>query len=201
MILMTQIPFINGSRETSNVCFNRIIMVRLPGGQHMIKREDASKTPLTTSNDRPSAVMESDLRMRLRTFPRDAQAWFNLGSHLRSAQRFEEAEEALRKAISLNPGPAHFHQELGLILIALGRLDEAYHYLDGRRSGASGSLSAEAESLREIDTIKTAEVDVVSPCVECPAYSYYGCSKGASCELVMEWRTKVRQLALARSNR
>jgi hypothetical protein len=167
----------------------------------MIKREDTSKTPSTTSNDRPSAVIESDLRMRLRTFPRDAQAWFKLGSHLRSVHRLEEAEEALRKAISLNSGPAHFHQELGFILIALGRLDEAYRYLDGRRSGASGSLSAEVESLREIDRAEISELDVISPCVECPDYSYYGCSKGASCQLVMEWRTKIRQLALARSNR
>ena len=167
----------------------------------MIQREDSSNTPPTTSNDRPSPVIESDLRMRLRTFPRDAQTWFKLGSYLRSVQRFDEAEESLRKAISLNPGPAHFHQELGLILIALGRLDEAYRCLDGRRSGASGSLSAEVESLREIDRAKVSELDVISPCVECPDYSYYGCSKGASCQLVIEWRTKIRQMALTRSNR
>lgn len=167
----------------------------------MIQREDASKTASVISSNGPSSVTESDLRMRLRTFPRDAQTWYKLGFYLRSIKRLEEAEEALRKAISLNPGPTHFHEELSLILIALGRLDEAYRHLDGRRSSVSGSLSAEVESLREIDREIVNELDIVSPCVECADYSYYGCSKGASCQLVMEWRTKIRQMALARSSR
>jgi tetratricopeptide (TPR) repeat protein len=176
-------------------------MVRLPGGQHMIRREDTSKTLPVTSNDRPSTVIESDLRMRLRTFPRDAQTWFKLGSYLRSIQRLEEAEEALRKAISLNPGPTHFHQELGLILMALGRLDEAYRFLDNRKTDTTDSTSAEIGTLREIESAIEVEADVISPCVECSDYSYYGCSKGASCELVLAWRAKIRQQAMMKTNR
>jgi tetratricopeptide (TPR) repeat protein len=167
----------------------------------MIRREDTSKALPAISSDRPSTVIESDLRMRLRTFPRDAQTWFKLGSYLRSIQRLEEAEEALRKAISLNPGPAHFHQELGLILMALGRLDEAYRFLDNRRTDTTGLISNEIDALREIEGVIDAEVDVISPCVECPDYSYYGCSKGASCELVLAWRAKIRQQAMAKTNR
>jgi tetratricopeptide (TPR) repeat protein len=164
----------------------------------MIQREDASKTPLLTTSDKSSAVTESDLRIRLRTFPRDAQTWFKLGSYLRSVQRLEEAEEALRKAITLNSGPAHFRHELGLVLMALGRLDEAYKFLDDRKTGSADSLSDEINSLREIEHAVDTGVDATSPCVECADYSYYGCSKGTTCELVIQWRARIRQLAMTR---
>jgi tetratricopeptide (TPR) repeat protein len=167
----------------------------------MIQREDTSKTTPAISNDRPSTVIESDLRLRLRTFPRDAQTWCTLGSYLRSMGRLEEAEEALRKAISLNPGPTHFREELGLILMALGRLDEAYRYLDHRRAESTDSLSGEVDSLRAIERAVDEEVNVISPCVDCPDYSYYGCSKGGTCESVLQWRSKIRQLAVLKARR
>jgi tetratricopeptide (TPR) repeat protein len=167
----------------------------------MIPREDTSKTTPATISDRPSAVTESDLRLRLRTFPRDAQTWCTLGSYLHSMGRLEEAEDALRKAISLNPGPAHFHEKLGLILMALGRLDEAYRFLDHRRSGSTDTLNGEVNSLREIEKSVDEEVNVVSPCVECPDYSYYGCSKGGACESVQLWRSKIRQIAILKTRR
>jgi tetratricopeptide (TPR) repeat protein len=167
----------------------------------MIQREDTSKTTPATSSDRPSTVTESDLRLRLRTFPRDAQTWCTLGSYLHSMGRLEEAEEALRKAISLNPGPTHFHEELGLILMALGRLDEAYRFLDHRRADSTDSLSGAIDSLREIERAVDEDVNVVSPCVECPDYSYYGCSKGGVCESVQLWRFKIRQLAMLKTRK
>ncbi|MCK4566652.1 MAG: tetratricopeptide repeat protein, partial [Candidatus Thorarchaeota archaeon] len=92
----------------------------------MIQREETLNTTPATSIDRPSTVRESDLRTRLKTFPRDAQSWYSLGTLLRSVDRLEEAESSLRRAISLNPGPTHFWDELARVLMNMGRIEEAY---------------------------------------------------------------------------
>jgi tetratricopeptide (TPR) repeat protein len=173
-------------------------MIRPPGGQHMIQREDASKTIPAISSDRPSTLAESDLRIRLRTFPRDAHTWCTLGSYLRSMGRFEEAEEALRKAISLNPGPAHFQEELARILMAVGRLDEAYQLLDIRGNGSIAFLRDEINAFRDIESSINEEVDAISPCIACQDYSYYGCSKGGACDSIIQWRARIRELAVPR---
>ena len=165
----------------------------------MIQREDATKTIPLISNDRPFIVAESDLRMRLRTFPRDAQTWYTLGSYLRSIGRFEEAEEALRKAITLNPGPTHFQEELARILMDQGRLDEAYQILDCRGVGSIVSLKDEINTFREVESQVSQEAEVTSPCVACHDYTYYGCSKGGACDSIIHWRAKIRQLAVAKS--
>jgi hypothetical protein len=171
-------------------------MIRPPGGQHMIQREDASKTIPAISSDRPFTLAESDLRMRLRAFPRDAQTWYTLGSYLRSVGRFKEAEEALRKAISINPGPIHFQEELARALMDLGRFDEAYQILDWRGVGSIVSLRDEINTFRELEKPVSEEVEVISPCIECSDYTYYGCSKGGVCDSIIEWRAKIRQLAV-----
>jgi len=174
-------------------------MIRPPGGQHMIQREDASKTTSVISSDGPPSVTESDLRIRLRAFPRDAQTWYKLGFYLRSIKRLEEAEEALRKAISLNPGPTHFHEELTHTLMELGKLDEAYQLCDSRRQPVVNSLSDEIEALRGIERVVVEEVDLISPCIACPEYTYYGCSNGGACESIIQWRARIRQLAIQKS--
>lgn len=162
----------------------------------MIQREDASKTASVISSDVPSTVTESDLRIRLRTFPRDAQTWYKLGFYLRSVKRLEEAEEALRKAISLNPGPTHFHEELTRTLIELGKLDEAYQLCDSQRQSTVSSLRDEIQEFREIERVVDDETDLVSPCIACPEYTYYGCSSRGVCESIIHWRARIRQLAL-----
>jgi len=174
-------------------------MIRPPGGQHMIQREDASKTISVTTSERPSTVAESDLRIRLRTFPRDAQTWYKLGFYLRSVKRLEEAEEALRKAISLNPGPTHFHEELTRTLMELGKLDEAYQLCDSQRQPVVASLTDEIESLREIEGVVNEEADAVSPCIACPDYTYYGCSNRGECQSIIHWRARIRQLTIQKT--
>jgi len=96
----------------------------------MIQREETTNTTSATSNDRPSTIRESDLRTRLKTFPRDAQSWYSLGALLRSSGRLEEAESTLRRAISLNPRPTHFWEELARALMDLGRIEDAYQLYD-----------------------------------------------------------------------
>lgn len=158
----------------------------------MIQREETSKVVESTSIDRPTTFTEADLRTRLRTFPRDAQTWFTLGAYLRSVGRLEEAEEALRKAISLNPGPTHFWEELTRILMGLGRLDEAYHLYDSGRRAASSSIKKELEKMQQLE--KTIDdTDETSPCISCKDYSYYGCSKGGMCGSIVQWRTKIQK--------
>jgi len=167
----------------------------------MIQREDASKTITVISSDRPSTVTESDLRLRLRTFPRDAQTWYKLGSYLRSIKRLREAEEALRKAISLNPGPTHFREELARTLMDLGQLDEAYQLCDAQRLPSVNSLMDEIDAFRGIERAVDEEADAVSPCIACPEYTYYGCSNGTVCDSIIHWRARIRQLAIQKAQR
>jgi tetratricopeptide (TPR) repeat protein len=165
----------------------------------MTQREDATKTIQSISSDRPSTVIESDLRMRLRTFPRDAQTWYTLGSYLHSSGRLDEAEEALRKAISLNPGPAHFLEELARILMDLGRLDEAYQLYDKRAPSSIDALRGEIGVLRRMEAAAEENTIAISPCIDCSNYTYYGCSKDGACDSIIRWRTRISQLAIQRS--
>ncbi|MGY5858474.1 MAG: tetratricopeptide repeat protein [Candidatus Thorarchaeota archaeon] len=160
----------------------------------MIQREETTKTSTATINDRPSTVRESDLRTRLKTFPRDAQSWYSLGSLLRSAGNLEEAEASLRRAISLNPGPTHFWDELARILMDQGRIEEAYHLYDGGTRRASVSIKKELEDFRQIESKVDAEE--TAPCVSCSDYSYYGCSKGNTCEAIIRWRARAQHLSI-----
>jgi len=174
-------------------------MIRPPGGQDMIQREDASKTITAISSDRPSTVTEADLRIRLRTFPRDAQTWYRLGSYLRSVKRLKEAEEALRKAISLNSGPTHFREELARTLMDLGQYDEAYQLCDSQRPPLANSLRDEIDAIRDIERTVFEETDSISPCIACAEYTYYGCSNGGVCDSVIHWRDRIRQLAVQKT--
>jgi len=161
----------------------------------MIQREETSKVVDTTSIDRPTSVIEADLRTRLRTFPRDSHSWFLLGAYLRSVRRLEEAEEALRKAISFNPGPVHFWEELTRILMDMGRLEEAYHLYDSGKRSPSTSIKKELDKMKSLET-KIESIDETSPCISCKDYSYYGCSRGGVCDSILQWRMRVRKLTM-----
>ncbi|MHA1136187.1 MAG: tetratricopeptide repeat protein [Candidatus Thorarchaeota archaeon] len=160
----------------------------------MIQREETTKTTPATINDRPSTVRESDLRTRLKTFPRDAQSWYSLGSLLRLTGNLEEAESALRKAISLNPGPTHFWDELARILMDTGRIEEAYQLYDGGIRRASASVKKELEDLRKLE--RKIDEEETAPCVSCSDYSYYGCSKGDTCDAIIRWRSRAQHLSI-----
>lgn len=165
----------------------------------MIQREETSKVIDLTSIDRPDTLREADLRTRLRTFPRDAQSWFSLGAYLRSVGRLKEAEEALRKAISLNPGPIHFWEELARILMDMGRFEEAYNLYDSGKRTASSSIKTDFEKMRMLEK-KVDGCDETSPCISCKDYSYYGCSKGGTCESILQWRLKIRKMTADQSH-
>lgn len=160
----------------------------------MIHREETLNTTPATTNDSPSTVRESDLRTRLKTFPRDAQSWYSLGTLLRSGDRLEEAESSLRRAISLNPGPTHFWDELARVLMDMGRIEEAYQLYDGGARGSSASLKKEIEGLRQLE--RKVDDEETSPCISCPDYSYYGCSKGQTCEAIIRWRSRAQHLSI-----
>ncbi|TFH05755.1 MAG: tetratricopeptide repeat protein [Candidatus Thorarchaeota archaeon] len=162
----------------------------------MIQREETTNTSIATINDRPSTARESDLRTRLKTFPRDAQSWYSLGSLLRSTGNLEEAESSLRRAISLNPGPTHFWDELARILMDLGRIEEAYQLYDGGTRRASASIRKDIDDLRQLE--RKIDAEDTTPCISCYDYSYYGCSKGGSCSMILQWRAKSRSLSVQR---
>ncbi len=65
------------------------------------------------------STIEHDLRMRIATFPHDANAWYLLGCHLFKLGRLEDAEHALETAITLNPNVHIFRAKLQEVLARL----------------------------------------------------------------------------------
>jgi tetratricopeptide (TPR) repeat protein len=160
----------------------------------MIRRDESNdSTPSSaTTTKNTSATYEADLRRRLATFPRDVLAWFALGKYLRLTGRLKEAEDALRKATSINPGPLPFWEELALTLVDLGRIDEAYSICDKNLRKKDDSIVQRLEELRKLERSAGAEYpEETSPCVACPEYTYYGCSRGSECEAIVRWRSAI----------
>ena len=158
-----------------------------------IRNESPDSTiTLASTAKTSSAIYESDLRKRLATFPRDVLAWFALGRYLHSVGRLREAEDALRKAVSINPGPIPVWEELALILVDQGRIDEAYTICDQNLRRNDDSIQKRVAELRKLersaDTQYPAET---SPCVACPEYTYYGCSRGKECDVIVRWRSAM----------
>ncbi len=70
--------------------------------------------------------------------PDNDMAWFSLGSAYRDAERYEEADKALARAIELNPAQSRAMQLRGQVLIQLNRTEEAAAVLtDGYKSAAA----------------------------------------------------------------
>lgn len=135
-------------------------------------------------------LSEQDLRTRLRTFPKDAQTWYRLGKLLRTGSKLKSAEDALRKAISINPSPPHFWLELARVLDDLGVSSEATNI---RQRLVTKAKDLDVSSLRatiEASKMKDSLVSV-SPCISCSHYTYYGCSKKELCSELKEWRASV----------
>jgi len=142
------------------------------------RRRVDSVSPLKMS------AYESDLRRRIATFPRDAHTWFSLGKYLHTKGRHREAEGAIRKAISLNPQPKQYWEELEEVLSHLKKtgivkeIDQRIDRLKKLEESVDGAGSSRVSS-------------EVSPCVSCEHYTYYGCSKGQSCEILLSWRAHL----------
>lgn len=170
----------------------------------MIRRNESSdSTPASATTSKTSSAMyESDLRTRLATFPRDVLTWFALGKYLRSVGRLKEAEEALRKAVSINPGPIPFWEELALTLVDLGRLDEAYTICDKSMRKNDDPIRKRLNELRKLErSADAAYPEETSPCVACPEYTYYGCSRGAECDAIVRWRSAMSNVTSYSKNR
>jgi hypothetical protein len=72
------------------------------------------------------------LRRAVEVAPDKAGAWFALGRHLRLARRLEAAVAAFREVLALEPARADAGQELGIALLALGRLEAAWDFHEAR---------------------------------------------------------------------
>ena len=140
--------------------------------------------------DLTGSLSESDLRLRLKTFPKDAQSWFLLGKLLQSNSKLRLAEDALRKAISINPSPPHFWLELANVLDELGVNSEA---TDIRQELVAKAKEVDVSSLHGALQASRKENSLVSvsPCISCSYYTYYGCRKKEQCSELIEWREKI----------
>jgi tetratricopeptide (TPR) repeat protein len=170
----------------------------------MTTRNESPDSPpkLASTAKTSSAIYESDLRTRISTFPRDVLAWFALGRYLRSVGRLKEAEEALRKAVSINPGPTPFWEELALTLVDLGRIDEAYTICDRNLRKNTDSIQKRVAELRKMERSADAQLPAeTSPCVACPEYTYYGCSRGNECDVIVRWRSAMANVMSTTRNR
>jgi tetratricopeptide (TPR) repeat protein len=161
-----------------------------------LRNESTDSTPTTAPTAKTSStIYETDLRRRIATFPRDALARFALGKYLRSVGRLREAEEALRKAVSINPMPTPFWEALALTLVDLGRIDEAYTICDQNLRQRYESIQKRVAELRRLERSADAEYPVeTSPCVACPEYTYYGCSRGSECDAIVRWRSAMAHI-------
>lgn len=65
------------------------------------------------------------MQQRLRKYPEDFEAFFNLGAVLQSLGKHDEAIKHLRAALKVRPDDATAHNNLGAAFQSLGRYDEA----------------------------------------------------------------------------
>ena len=165
-----------------------------------IDNDTSHKTPPRNIIDH---AMEQNLRTRLSTFPNDSHTWFILGCLLRKKGKLEDAERALRRAVTLNPSPMMFWAELALVMNMLGHGIVDAEVLS--RLGAEQPESTPSEKLlrnldatRGNDSIRKSEAiprinsHLTSPCVSCPDYTYYGCRRQEACEDLIAWRTQAK---------
>lgn len=97
-----------------------------------------------------------DTENALRLEPNLPQGQNNLGSALRTLERFDEAERAYREALRLAPDNLDTRYNLGLVLIDLNRPDEAVGHIaaylarNPGDAGAHGQLGDAKQSLGEL---------------------------------------------------
>ncbi|MHA2163092.1 MAG: hypothetical protein ACXABF_11770, partial [Candidatus Thorarchaeota archaeon] len=127
------------------------------------------------------------------------KTWYFLGCHLRMDRRYNEAEAALRKAISINHSPSHFWSELVLVLEDIGQHDEVAKVKSRMKAQSikERSLDSVASSLNETrlenelqsPSTETTDKRGISPCIGCSAHTYYGCNQGEPCGKLIAYRS------------
>ncbi|MFW9931733.1 MAG: tetratricopeptide repeat protein [Candidatus Thorarchaeota archaeon] len=168
-----------------------------------MQRNEPNRITLgTTPEERTiQAAQEQNLRLRISTFPNDSHSWFLLGCVLRKQKRYKESEQALRRAVTLNPAPTVFWSELACVLQDLGhgRIDpEKLRELGAERPEIQepDSLGMKVRRIRTDDALRKTEAiprinaHLTSPCVSCPDYTYYGCRRQEACAELIQWRTQ-----------
>jgi Flp pilus assembly protein TadD len=84
--------------------------------------------------DARMVLQEALMRQRLRKYPSDFMAHFNLGAALQQKGKIDEAVSQLRKALQINPQSYLAHTNLGAALQELGQSEQAIsHYLRALR--------------------------------------------------------------------
>jgi tetratricopeptide (TPR) repeat protein len=78
---------------------------------------------LVRTGDTANAVVQ--LELLTRRDPKDALSWAALGYAYGAAKRPQQAEDALRRSITLDPKLAEAHRDLAVVLANSGRLDAA----------------------------------------------------------------------------
>ena len=171
--------------------------------QMTTRNESSDSTPALAATAKTSSVIyEADLRRRIATFPRDVLGWFALGRYLRSVGRLKEAEEALRNAVSINPGPVTIWEELALTLVDLDRIDEAYTICDQNLRRNDDTIQKRVAELRKLERSADSPYPAeTSPCIACPEYTYYGCSRGTECDAIVRWRSVMSNVMKTRKER
>jgi tetratricopeptide (TPR) repeat protein/SAM-dependent methyltransferase len=92
--------------------------------------------------------------------PGDASALYRSGVLAGRAGRMDEADRLIGQAVALRPNAAEFHQTLGLVKAARGRLGEALACHDralGLEPGRIGALLGRADALHELGRLAEAE--------------------------------------------
>jgi Flp pilus assembly protein TadD len=101
------------------------------------------------------AVTHFEVSVRLR--PESAAAYFNLGTALAVARRWEPALVALRRALQIRPDYSRAHNNLGNVLAVRGDVDEAIRHfqealrLDPNNAEARTSLAREMTRQQDRD--------------------------------------------------
>lgn len=109
-----------GSRARAGVLFDRMLAA-WPRDAYALSSRAHLRAP---GGNRPGAI--EDARALVAAHPgRSAADWFNLGFLLDDAQRLDEAEDAFRRAVALDPKLDRAWYGLGLVLIRQQRLAEA----------------------------------------------------------------------------
>ena len=115
---MTLLVF--GRHRAAEAVFDRMLQ-RWPGDAYAL----ASRSHQHAQAGRRDAAI-ADAQALVAAHPaRSAADWFNLAFLLETADRLEEAENAFRRALELDPKLDRGWYGLGLVLIRLGRLEEA----------------------------------------------------------------------------
>ncbi|MBV8635563.1 MAG: tetratricopeptide repeat protein [Burkholderiaceae bacterium] len=105
-----------------------------------------SLAALLTDTGRPAEAIVC-CRKALDIEPRLAEAHNNLADACKEIQQFDAALAAYERALAINPGHAQTHYNLSLLLLTLGRYEEAWPHHEWRTDAQRGNLAVRPPAL------------------------------------------------------